>query len=177
MGGKEISRGFTMLDVAAVILGAAIASIHVRLAVPAPHGKATWFFGVALFLWLSLTATGPFLYLSRRLIPRTGVPWPLVGDRLWVLWGCPWVISAVVESAINPRASATGQLEPIYVGSLGLGLFLATTIALPVLAARYLWGEPGGVGRAAGANWTQWVGLGLSATWPIQCGVGLVLMG
>ena len=177
MGEPGKSRDLRLLDLVALICGAAIAAIHVRLAVPAPRGGATWFFGGALFVWLALTATGPFCYLARRWTRPPDASFPLVGDRLWVLWGCPWVISAVVESILDPRTTDPGRLEPIYVGSLGLGLFLASAIAVPVVAARFLWGEPGVTRRGQAGNWTHWVGLALSATWPIQCGVGLLVMG
>ena len=177
MGDRDISRGFTLLDLGAMIMGAAIASIHVRLVAPSPRGAIEWGLVAALFAWLTITAAGPFLYMVRRFHPRGDPTYPRIGDRLWVLWGCPWVVSALAESALVPTTADRARLDSIYVGSLGLGLFLATMVAVPLLAARYLWGDPAAAGRTEATAWTQWVGLALSAAWPIQCGVGLVLMG
>ena len=163
-----------LLDIGAIVTGASVASVHIRLTLPTPRGLPEWAWGAVLLAWLTITSAGPFFYLVRRLrADPAHHPYPLMGDRLWGLWGCPWVVAAVVGSTPRTPASHAGQMDPAYVGSLGIGLFLATTIAVPILAARYL----RGFHRADPTNGTQWVGLALTATWPIQCGVGLVLMG
>ena len=180
MGGDLISGGFRLVDAGAIVTGAAIASVHVRIALPDPHGLPAWSWGGLLFSWLTLASAGPFVYLSRRL--ANGFErgrYPRVGDHLWVIWGCPWIVSALIGSV--PEASVTdpGRLDMAYVASLGIGLCLATMTAVPILAACWLWGGPTQVRSdvARRGNWTQWVGLGLTATWPLQCAVGLVLMG
>lgn len=177
MDGEAISRDFTVLDGGAFVIGAAVAAAHLRLAFPAPRGGAAWCFVGAVFLWLAVTTAGPFVYLTRRLPRRPG--WtPRVGDRLWLLWGLPWIGPGVVAALRRPGgAPPADRLDPIYVGALGIGLFLATAVAVPVLATRLLWGEPGRGGRAGGPSWTQGVGLALSAAWPIQVGVGLLVIG
>lgn len=177
MGRPTFSRNFTLLDGGALIAGAALAAVHLRLAYPRPSGGAAWVFVGGLFCWLALTAAGPFLYLIRRLAPRPGVHFPRIGDRLWVVWGLPWVGAGLIESIQHQRSPLGERLDPIYVGSLGPGLFLATGVAVPVLAARVLWGEPGSARDVGAGSWTQRVGLALSATWPIQVGVGLLLIG
>ncbi len=177
MGDGDVSRGFTLLDGCSMVLGAAIAAVHVRVFHPTPHHLAGWVLVGGLFGLLSLTASGPFLYMSKRFVTRRTLEYPQVGDRLWVLWGSPWVISAVVEAVSSSNATNPGRPDPIYVGSLGLGLFLATMIAVPIFGSLYLWGDPGATRRSAGIAWSQTIGLALTATWPIQCGVGLVLMG
>ncbi len=180
MGGNADNPRLGLLDIGAIVTGAAIASVHVRLALPDPHGLPAWSWGLVLLLWLTLAAAGPFLYLTRRLanVPLSS-GYPRVGDHLWVIWGCPWVVSAVIEAVPHSHAAATGRLDIAYVASLGVGLVLATMVAVPILAARWLWGGPIQTRTDANerANWTQWVGLGLTITWPLQCGVGLVLMG
>ncbi len=177
MGDSEVSREFTVLDGCSMILGASIAAVHVRVSHPEPHSLAGWLLLFGLLGLISLTASGPFLYLSRRFLARRVSGYPQVGDRLWVLWGTPWVISALVEAVLPSKAINPGRPDPVYVGSLGLGLFLATMVAVPIFGSLYLWGDPGATRRSAGIAWSQTVGLALTATWPIQCGVGLVLMG
>ena len=175
-GGAESWR-VSLLDIGSIVTGAAIAAVHVRMAVPTPVGLPAWTWAAVLLAWLTVTAAGPFFYLSRRWRAGPTAIYPQTGDRLWVLWGCPWVAAAVVAAAPHRVSAPAGQLDAVYVGSLGLGLFLATMIAVPILATRYVWGGTPASRRGVGANWTQWVGLALTATWPLQCGVGLVLMG
>ena len=177
MGDSDVSWEFTMLDGCSMVLGAAIAAVHVRLSRAEPHSVAGWVLVLGLLALISLTASGPFLYLSRRFLTRRISGYPQVGDRLWVLWGAPWVASALVEAVLPSKGINPGRPDPVYVGSLGLGLFLATMIAVPIFGSLYLWGDPGATRRAAGIAWSQTIGLALTATWPIQCGVGLVLMG
>lgn len=178
MVGTRDSTNFTLLDGGAMLPGAALAAVHLRQAFPDPQGRAGWCIAGALFAWLAVTAAGPFVYLVRRCGPRRAGGRPWLGDRLWALWGLPWVVAGLIAAAVPRRALAEPvRLDAAYVGSLGLGLFLATTIAVPLIAARILWGEPGRAGDAGRSPWSQWVGLALSATWPIQVGVGLLVMG
>ena len=177
MGEGDVSREFNMLDACSMVLGAAIAGVHVRQTHPESHGLPGWILLAAMFSLVAVTASGPFLYVSKRFLGRPSGKYPLIGDRLWVLWGAPWVISALIESAWTPSQLSAGRPDPVYVGTLGLGLFLTTMVAVPILAARYFWGDPEATRWGTRVPWSQRVGLALSATWPIQCGVGLVLMG
>jgi len=178
MGDNDVSWEFTMLDGFSMVLGAAIASVHLRMAQLQPRSALGWVFLIALLGGLSLTATGPFLYLSRRFLARPSLGYPQFGDRLWTLWGCPWIISALV-TAVFPSEPHSGRVDPVYVGTLGLGLFLASSVAIPILAARYIWADFGLTRRPPGMrwSWSDRVGRALTATWPIQVGVGLFLMG
>ena len=168
----ESSR-LNLLDIGAIVTGASFASVHVRLTLPDPRGLPERAWGAVLLAWLTVTSAGPFFYLVRRFRTVPKHFYPLMGDRLWGLWGCPRVVAAIVGSGQRSVADHAGRLDPAYVGSLGIGLFLATIIAVPILASRYLRGTR----HADSTNWTQWVGLTLTATWPLQCGVGLVVMG
>lgn len=176
MGDRGILWEVGLLDVIALVSGAAIAGAHVRLAVPEPRGGA-WVWAVALFGLLAVTASGPFLLLVRIVAGRGPGGRSRVGDRLWAVWGSPWVAAALVEATKAGKATEPGRLDAAYVGSLGLGLFLATMVGVPLLAARSLWGDPAARRRDRGETWSERVGLALAATWPIQCGVGLVLIG
>lgn len=167
----------TLLDIGSIVMGAAIAAVHVRLVVSTPQTWLMWVWESILFGWVGLTSIGPFLFLARSWRRAAIGNYPLVGDRLWVIWGCPWVLTAVLKATLRRPELHPGQLDPAYVGSLGLGLFLATMITVPILVARVLWGSPATPQRPLDVNLTQWVGLGLTAIWPIQCGVGLVVMG
>ena len=173
MAVRAESSRWNLIDIGAIVTGASVAAVHVRRALPDPRGLPEWTWGAILLAWLTITAAGPFLYLTRRFRRDPAHPYPLLGDRLWGLWGCPWVLAAVVGSGPHSPTGYPERVDPAYVGSLGIGLFLATTIAVPILAGRYLWGPH----CVVPANQTQWVGLALTATWPLQCGVGLVVMG
>src|SRR4051794_40855960 len=91
---EAIGGGFTVLDGAALVVGAAVASVHIRSAVPADGLNGL---GWAM-LWMplagvALTAAGPFVFLVRR-YGRRPIGYPAVGDRLWCLLGLPWLLTA-----------------------------------------------------------------------------------
>ena len=178
MGDRDVSWEFTMLDGCSMVLGSAIASVHLRIAQLQPRSPLGWVLTIALLGGLSLTASGPFLHLSRRFLAQRSVGYPQLGDRLWSLWGCPWIISALV-TAVAPSEPHSGRVDPVYVGTLGLGLFLTSSVAIPILAARYIWADFGLSRRPPGVkwSWSDRVGRALTAAWPIQAGVGLFLMG
>lgn len=178
MGRLGFSREFTLLDGGVLVTGAAIAAAHFRLHAPDPHGLPAWLGTLAIFGWLAITASGPFALLVRRWRASIAGPPPGLGDWLWLVWGSPWVATALMTVG-HPTATpdaAPGRLDPAYVGSLALGLIFATAVAVPTLIARLAWAHP----RADDAPpiaWSQGVGLALTAAWPLQAGVGLVMMG
>ncbi len=173
----EARGGFTVLDGAALVTGAAVASVHIKAAVPELVSLMDWTWAFVLFSWLSTTAAGPFIYLVRRFGTRPG-GYPRVGDRLWGLAGLPWIVAALVKTGETTRELAAGRLDPAYVGCLSIGLALVTTISVPILAAKYLLVDPNAPPRATGPTpWTNRLGLALTVAWPIQCGVGLIVMG
>ena len=176
MADRADSRGgFTVPDGAALVTGAAVASVHLKLAVPEPSGLVGWFWGGVLFSWLSLIAAGPFVYLVRRFGTRPP-GYPRVGDRLWALAGFPWIVAALMKTGESGPDLASGRLDPAYVGCLTIGLTLMTMVTVPVLAAKFLLTVPGPPKPVEPTPWTNRLGLAVAVAWPIQCGVGLILM-
>jgi len=172
----EAGGGFTVLDGVALVTGAAVALVHLRSAVPEFDDAWDWAWGSGLFAWMSVTSAGPFVFLVRRFFTRPP-GYSRLGDRLWALVGAPWVLAALVKTGEPPGEGAAGRIDPAYVGCLSLGLCLVAMVAVPVIAAKYLLGDPSKPRAPEPASWTHRLGLALTVAWPIQCGVGLVVMG
>src|SRR4051794_13767557 len=93
--GPEPVGGVTVLDGGALVVGAAVASIHIRAALRDEDRLDG--LGWAL-LWLTLagvalTAAGPFVFLVRR-YGRRPTGYPRTGDWLWLALGLPWILAA-----------------------------------------------------------------------------------
>jgi hypothetical protein len=172
----ETGGGFTVLDGVALVTGSAVALVHVRLTVPEAAGLGDWAWAWCLFTWLSITSAGPFVFLVRRFFTRPS-GYPKLGDRLWGLAGLPWLLAAMVRSGEPSGLVADGRLDPVYVGCLGIGLAFSTIVGLPPLASRFLLGDPARSRTSTPTSWTDRIGLFLTVAWPIQCAVGLVVMG
>jgi len=170
----EPGGGFTVLDGVALVTGSAVASVHVRSSGRPFEGPGDWAW--CLFSWLTLTSTGPFLFLVRRFFTKPA-GYPRLGDRLWALAGLPWLLAAMVRIGDPSGDPSHDRFDPAYVGCLGIGLALATLIGLPFLAARYF--RVGAVqpDPSPPTTWSDRIGLFLTVAWPIQCAVGLVMMG
>jgi hypothetical protein len=172
----EAGGGFTVLDGLALVTGAAVASVHVRAAVPRVGGPISWFWAWCLFSWLTLTAVGPFLFLVRRYFTRPE-GYPRLGDRLWALAGLPWLVAAMAQTFESRRKVGSLEQDSTYVAILCLGLALVAMISVPVLAGRFLLQDPNKPRPVEATHWTDRLGLFLAVAWPIQCGVGLVVAG
>ncbi len=84
-GPANRAGGLTMLDVTALVTGAAVASVHFRDFEEDIAGLTLvgWTLLVPAFAWLALTAAGPFVFLVRRFSRRPeGYPGPY--DWLWL---------------------------------------------------------------------------------------------
>jgi hypothetical protein len=171
----ELGGGFTVLDSVALVTGAAVASVHIRPDVPELEGPWDWAWAWCLFTWLSTTSAGPFVYLVRRIFTRPS-GYPRLGDRLWAVVGLPWFLAALVKTGDPADQLARGPVDPAYAGCLTIGLAVSSMIVVPVLAARFLLGDPKRLKKPEPAPWTHNLGLTLSIAWPIQCAVGLVVM-
>ena len=171
----EPGGGFSVLDGAAIVTGAAVASIHIRGVIrDSDHLAAPgWFLIWGTFAWVALTAAGPFLFLFRRFLRRPA-DYPKVGDTLWAVLGLPWLLTAVIRSATPGDPHRRNDLFAL---GLSVGLALACLIALIVVWTRWVMVTPEEAARMASAPWTNRIGLILSVAWPIQCGVGLVITG
>lgn len=171
--GREPQAGFTMLDGASLVLGAAVGAVHLRPV--ASGGLSSGDSGLfwATFLGVALTASGPFLFLEREFW-RHLASGPHLAEVLWAVLGLPWVLSAVL------RASA-GLFGPrvlrLYEPSLTVLIGLGCLVSLLVIVNRWILQNPGHVlGGGLPESWTARVGLAVAVTWPLQYGLALVVM-
>jgi hypothetical protein len=154
------------------VTGAAVASVHIRSVIRDNLNGFGWVLVWCTFTWVALTATGPFLFLVRRFALR--LPgYPKVGDALWALLGFPWLMTAVLRST-GPGGAP--ENEDFYAAGLGVGLAIASVVALGVVWTTWVLVPPEQAARTASGPWTNRVGLLLSVAWPIQCGIGLVVI-
>lgn len=164
--------GFRLLDGAALVMGAAVASVHLRAIIRENLSGFGWSLVWCTFTWVSITATGPFLFLVRR-FARRNPGYPRVGDRLWAVLGLPWFLSALLRSTIG---DATSAYDASFAMGLMVGLAVASLIALGVLWTTWVTVSPEQAARTASLPWTNRVGLFLAIAWPVQCGIGLVVI-
>jgi hypothetical protein len=168
----DTGGGFSVLDGAALVMGSAIASIHTLRVMRSDLTGAGWIMIWITFAWVALTAAGPFLFLARRFARRLS-DYPKIGDRLWALLGIPWLVTAVVQSAApgnEPRQNS------LFTTILSLGLAVACLIALGVIWNTGVMVSPEQATRVEASPWTNRVGLILAIAWPIQCGLGMVVL-
>ncbi len=166
---RSTGIGISVLDGAAIVIGAAVAAVHLRgiLGIDDAVGPS-WILLSITFAWVTLTAAGPFVYLPRR-CARTIPEYPRVGDRLWAMLGLPWLVTAILRTSPDapPDLAQT---------TLGLGLLIASLIALFTVWTTWVMVSPERAGSTFSGPWTNRVGLFLAIAWPIQCGAGMVVM-
>jgi hypothetical protein len=172
MDRTEAGNDINVLDGASLVMGSAIASVHILRVIRSEFSGASWVMVWITFALVAVTATGPFIFLARKFSRR--LPgYPKVGDRLWALLGIPWLVTAVIHSALpgqDPRNN------PLFTVTLGLGLAVVCVIALVVVWGTWVSVPPEQAARIEAAPWTNRVGLILSIAWPIQCGLGMVVL-
>jgi hypothetical protein len=169
-----VGGGFTLLDGVALVIGAAVASVHLRALTGARLGGALVLFWMT-FAGVALTSAGPFLFLGRRFLRRSP-GYPGVGDRLWGVLGLPWMLTAVLSTGTGgPGASAARG--DVYATALGCGLAASCVTALATVWKRWVMAPPQDLDRRHHAAWTDRVGLALAVAWPLQCGFGLLIIG
>ncbi len=165
-------RDINVLDGIALVMGSAIASVHMLRLIRSGLTAAGWVMLWITFSCVALTATGPFVFLARRYSRR--LPgYPRVGDWLWALLGVPWVVTAIIESVVpgeDPRHN------PLFATALSIGLAVACLLALVVVWGTWVMVPPEQAARVEAAPWTNRVGLIIAIAWPIQCGLGMVVM-
>lgn len=167
---RDPSGGFTLLDGAALVIGAAVGSVHLR----GSPGEEMRQGGLVMF-WITfagvaLTAAGPFLYLARR-FGRRPPGYPRLGDTLWAILGLPWVLTTPLRT--SARAGAPGALD-LYTPALVVGLGLASLATLAIVWRRWVKAPPS-ADEEEPLGWTARVGMVLSVAWPVQCAFGLVV--
>ena len=168
----DTGGGFSVLDGAALVMGSAIASIHTLRVMRSDLTGAGWIMIWITFAWVAVTAAGPFLYLGRRFARRLA-GYPKIGDRLWALLGIPWLASALVQSAAADREPRQNSL---FTTSLGVGLAVTCLVTLGVVWNTWVIVPPEQAARVEASPWTNRVGLILAIAWPIQCGLGMVVL-
>jgi hypothetical protein len=168
---EDTGEGFRVLDGLALVIGAAVAAVHVRGILRDNLSGPGWVMIWITFAWVSLTAAGPFMYLGRRFASRlTG--YPNVGDALWALLGLPWLATALLRSAVMSDGNQGNDLTSM---GLAVGLAIVSLIALAVIWNTWVLVPPERAERTAATPWTNRVGLVLSVAWPVQCGLGMVV--
>lgn len=168
----DTGGGFSVLDGVAMVMGSAIASIHTLRVMRGDLTGAGWAMLCLTFAGVAVTATGPFLYLGRRFARRL-VDYPKVGDRLWAMLGVPWLMTAVIQSA---TAGSESRQDSLFTMALVVGLGVVCLTALGVVWTTWVVVSPEQAARVEVAPWTNRVGLILAIAWPIQCGLGLVVL-
>jgi hypothetical protein len=169
---SDQGRDINVLDGVALVMGSAIASVHLLRVIRSGLSPAGWIMVWLTFSCVALTAAGPFIFLARRYSRRLPGD-PKIGDWLWALLGMPWVITAIIESIVpgeDPRHT------PLFATTLTISLALSCLVALVVVWGTWVMVPPGQAARIEGAPWTNRVGLILAIAWPIQCGLGLVVL-
>ena len=168
----DTGGGFSVVDGVATVMGSAIASIHTMRVMRSDFTGTGWAMLCLTFAGVAVTATGPFLYLGRRFARRV-VDYPKLGDRLWTMLGLPWVVTAVIQSA---TAGSETRQDILFTLVLTVGLGLACVVALGVVWTTWVVVPPEQAARVEVAPWTNRLGLILAIAWPIQCGLGLVVL-
>jgi hypothetical protein len=164
--------GLTLVDGAALVTGAAVASVHIRGAVPIGLPGAGWVLVWLTFAGVAVTAAGPFVFLGRRFGRRTP-GYPRVGDLLWALLGLPWLLTGVVRTA----SPGVPRRDDLVATGLSFGLGIASLVSLAVVWSTWVLVPPDQVKREVPTPWTNRMGLILAVAWPLQCGFGLVVVG
>jgi hypothetical protein len=173
--GAEARGGFTLLDGAALVIGAAVASVHMREAVTKGLTPLGWVLVWVTFAGVALSAAGPFVFVARR-YGRRPAGYPRIGDWLWALLGLPWLITALLRPSSSSTGVAIGRsLFEFYRLTLWIGLGSASLLALAVIWKNWVMAPPGQGMRESPTPWTERVGLILAIGWPLQCGFGLVV--
>ena len=169
---KDSGRDITVLDCLALVMGSAIASVHILRIMRSGLTAAGWVMVCLTFAWVALTSAGPFIFLARRYSRRLS-GYPKVGDWLWAVMGLPWLVTAILQSALpgeDPRQS------PLFSLTLSVSLAVACAICTAVVWGTWVMVPPERASVIEGQPWTNRVGLILSIAWPIQCGLGMVVL-
>lgn len=162
-----------VLDGIALVMGSAIASVHILRIMRSGLTAAGWVLVWLTFVWVAITASGPFIYLARRQL-RHLPGHPRIGDLLWAMLGVPWLVTAVIQSALPGQDPSQ---NPLFAVSLSVGLALASLVSLGVVWRQWVMVPADRASVIEGGPWTNRVGLILAIAWPIQCGLGMIVLG
>lgn len=164
--------GFSVLDGVALVVAAAVASVHMRSLVNLATGAGWALVWVAL-AGVSLTAAGPFVLIVRKYLRRLD-QYPRLGDRLWALLGTPWVVSAPFRSA---RTGVELHGLGLYGIALSVTLGAACLVILFVLWQKWVHLVPTAkIATDKPKLWTERLGMVLAVAWPLQFGFLLIVL-
>lgn len=175
--------GFNVLDGASLVLGAAIASVHLRdLASAQRLSGFGWAMMWVTFTGIALSSAGPFLFVLRRFV-RQLPDYPHLGDILWGVLGLPWILAAAFRPADPASVGRVNREGPSldsamsYEVCLWVGLIAACLFALVVVWKNWVIVPPEQARSLEKGTWTDRFGLALAVAWPLQCAFGLVVVG
>jgi hypothetical protein len=168
----DTGGGFSVLDGVALVVGSAIASTLILGVRRGDVSGPGWIMIIVTFILVAITAAGPFIFLARRFVRRLR-NYPKIGDRLWALLGLPWLATALLQS-VSPGSEP--RHNPLFSTTLSVGLAIVCLIALSVVWGTWVVVPPEQAARIEVAPWTNRVGLILSIAWPIQCGLGMIVL-
>ena len=165
-------NGVSIMDGVGLIAGAAVASVHIRSLLEETATGPGWIVGWGCFTWIAVSAAGPFVYAVRRSTARSLGP-PQIGDRLWGLIGLPWLFAALCRSMYSGSMP-----DDNWVGlGLAIGLAIVSFISVGVVWANWVNVDPERATKTFSPPWTNKLGLFLAIAWPVQWGVGMVVVG
>jgi hypothetical protein len=163
--------GFQLRDGAALVLGAAIASVHLRGTVREAAG-AGWVLAWIAFAGVALTAAGPFELLVDRMAKRSRVRY--FGETLWCVLGLPWIATTILSPL---SASPSERVPDLYSLCLTIGVAVVSLLVMCELWKRWIRPPLADDSDEPSAPWTHRVGLALSVCWPLQSGFVLIVLG
>jgi hypothetical protein len=82
-------------------------------------------------------------------------------------------LTALLQSA---TPASEQRHNPLFTTTLSVGLVIVCFIALSVVWSTWVMVSAERAAQIEGAPWTNRVGLILSVAWPVQCGLGLVVV-
>ncbi|HEU5118571.1 MAG TPA: hypothetical protein VFT74_18375 [Isosphaeraceae bacterium] len=164
--------GFTMLDGAALVLGAAVSSVHLR-----PFAARGLFDGSLGLFWptfvgVAITACGPFVLLERWFWRRSP-DYPDLGDLLWAVLGLPWVLTSMLIASASSHVPLALMYRPAIMVLIGL----SCVITMSVVIRQWILNPPSPTEpQALPEPWTARVGLTVAYAWPLQCALAMVVI-
>ena len=170
---NELPGGFTVLDGGAIVAGAAVSAVHLRGVIDEPFTGPGWILAWATFALIALTAAGPFLFLFQRLQGRRA-NLLRTGELVWTVLGIPWIVTALIATGAGDFTRTPPDVLSAW---LGIGLALSSLVSMTVLWSKWVRVDLARAAENFSGPWTNRVGLVLAVAWPLQCGMGLVVVG
>lgn len=191
--------GFTMPDGLAIVAGAAVASVHLRDALPLVLDGWSWLLAAFAFGGITITATGPFVAAFAAWVgpapPPREPPRLRTGEKLWLALGTPWGLFGVLRTAMPTESIAPdGWVRQLFFAALGLTTLVVFAVAwrtwlrppadpLPLLGADS--SRPPGLAAESepepeqeqASTWTNRIGFVLAMLWPLQFALAMLTGG